>query len=202
MASPSLLGDLGAQIIGLGPASTSTAPFILATGGSDTGSVSNTGTRALDLAKPLHYSSTGGKPLDTTVNPEVLLGSIGSRLHSIGIDIPIEFTWHSSGKSIHVVVTHKQRSATSGAGSTWDTVATETFRFKGGTSTDVVTFPSVVSTIPTQAIERYYTADVKVWFWLASSTAGKDSSTDKNVIVMCPTYLGLAKSQPGQLNKV
>src|SRR5687768_17084191 len=127
--TPSMLGDLGYQIAVL-PFTTSTARLFVRT--SDTGTVLTTG-RTLDLARELHKSSTGGKPLDATLHPRP---GGPQQFRSVGVAVPLELAFHTSGVSAHVKFEHKTREAASGAGSTWETLKTETRRFKLGTDTD------------------------------------------------------------------
>lgn len=194
MSTPSLLGDLGHQVACL-PASTATDAFINIAAGTDTGTVTNTGA-ILDLARALGKSNTGGKPLDKTVNP---LGRQRRQYKSIGIAIPLEMVFHSSGKYIIVSVAHSHRLSTSGAGSTFATIQTDVKKFKMGTDTDATIFHGFVSAINAQAVKRYYKATVTVYRRKATSTAAKDTSTDTSVLINAPVYLfGGAGSMPAQ----
>ena len=198
MSSPSNLGDLGHQIA-VHPLTTSTSALFNIAAGTDTGTVVATG-YAIDLSKPLGYSNTGGKPLDAGVNPKSRQVRV---FRSVGVAVPLELTFHSSGKSIHVKVDHKTRSATAGAGSTWATLRSETFRFKMGTDTDVVINTGVCSSVNAQAVKRYYKANITVYRRKATSTSAKDTTTDTSVMAGAGVYLlGGEINFPAQENEV
>jgi hypothetical protein len=197
MSNVSDLGDLGYRIACLG-ASTSTASFVNIAAGTDTGTVVATG-RIVDLSYSFGYSNTGGKPLDATVNP---LSRKRTQYRSIGIALPLELVYHSSGKSIHVQVAHNTRSSTAGAGSTWAAAKTDNFRFKMGTDTDATIFHGVVSGVPTMFLKKFYKATVTVRRRKATSTSAKDTTTDTSVLINSPVYLFAgADSFPEQTNQ-
>lgn len=181
MSSPSQLGDL-AYAIAVVPASTSTAGLFLRT--SDTGTVVTTG-RTLDLSRHLNLSVTGGKPLDATVHSRKL-----NIPRSVGIGIPLEMVFHTSGVNAYVTVAHKTRSAAAGAGSTWETVKTEVKRFKMGTDTDATFTTGFVSSINAQGIKRFYKANVTFSFRKASDTSAKDTTTNTELYTQPnPVYI-------------
>lgn len=180
MGSPSSLGDLGRQISLVRAYSTSTARFFVRT--SDTGTVATTGV-AVDLAQALHLSSTGGKPLDTTVHTRA---GGPPPWKSVNVSIPLELVFHTSGLNTYVTVAHKHRSATSGAGSTWATIKTNVFRFKGGTDTDVTYHTGVHSSANLQAAYRYYKANITFAWKKASSTSAKDTTTSQELVSNSP----------------
>lgn len=182
MGSPSSLGDLGRQISLVRAYSTSTARFFVRT--SDTGTVATTGV-AIDLSRAVHLSSTGGKPLDTTVHARK---GGPPAWKSANVSIPLELVFHSSGLNTYVTVAHKHRSATSGAGSTWATIKTDVFRFKGGTDTDVTYHTGVRSGCNLQNVSRYYKANITLSWKLASSTSAKDTTTGQEMVCNSPVY--------------
>lgn len=199
MSTPSNLGDLGHQVAVLAAYDTSTVASVNVIAGTDTGTVATTG-QTLDLSKPIGYSNTGGKPLDKDVNPK---SRIVRQFRSIGVAGGLELVYHTSGKNIHVSVAHKTRSATAGAGSTWETLRTEVFRFKGGTDTDVTLNHGFCSTVNTQAVKRYYKANISVIRKKASSTSAKDTTTDSAVLMKSAVYLGAGEvNYPAQENEV
>ena len=190
--TPAILGDLAFQIRCV-PAATATGSFINIAAGTDTGTVVASG-RTVDLSWPLGYSNTGGKPLDATINPT---SREPRRYNSLAIAVPLELTFHSSGKFVIVTVGHYHRSATAGAGSTWALVQTaDTKKFKAGTDTDTVYQHGFVSSIPTQAVKRYYKAVVTIRRRKATSTAAQDTTTDTSIMSNAPLYLfgGVAKN--------
>lgn len=191
MSSPSNLGDLGYQLA-IKPASTSTAGLFLRT--SDTGTVLTTGA-VLDLSQHLNKSVTGGKPLDATVHSRRLAVP-----KSIAIALPLEMVFHTSGVNAYVTVDHKTRSASAGAGSTWETLKSETKRFKMGTDTDATFETGVVSSVNTQAVKKFYKANVTFKFRKASDTSAKDTSTNTELYTQPnPVYiLGGLPEYPAQ----
>jgi len=198
MSSPSNLGDLGHQVAVL-PYSTATTALVNVIAGTDTGTVTTTGA-TVDLSLPIGYSNTGGKPLDVTVNPKSRQTRV---FRSIGVAFPCELVYHTSGKNIHFSVAHKTRSAASGAGSTWATLKTEVFRFKGGTDTDVTLLHGVCSSVNAQAVKRYYKANIAVTRKKSSSTGAKDTTTDSAVMVNGAVYLLSGEiNYPAQENEV
>jgi len=193
MSTPSTLGDLGYEIAGQ-PATTSTAEYFSRV--SDTGTVLTTGLAILDLSRHLNLSVTGGKPLDATVHPR--------RLHvfrSVGVAVPWEAVFHSSGLNFYITAQHRHRAAASGAGSTWEIIKTDTpKRFKMGTDTDA-TFKGVfVSSVNAQAAKRFYRAHLTFSFRKATDTGAKDTTTGVELYVKPnPIYLlGGADSFPAQ----
>ena len=192
MSSPSTLGDLGYQIAVL-PAATSTAAFVDQQAAADTGTLVASG-RAIDLANPL--KSTTGSFLDITLNP---ISENPKQYRSVGIALPLEMRFDTSGGYVFWSVAHQHRSATSGAGSTWATLKTEEFPFRNGTSTQGVFHNGVVSTVNAQAIKRYYKAVVTMTRKLASSTGAKDTTTGSQQVCVSPSYiLAGADSFPAQ----
>ena len=173
MSSPSGLGDLGYQVTQVIPFSTSTAITFIKTSGTDTGTKLTTG-RTIDLSRLLTAGSTGGKPLDATVHPRA---SGPPRFKSLSVALGGEVTFHTSGNNFYVAVAHKTRSAASGAGSTWVTIKTDTKRFKMGTDTDAVFQIGLVSSINTQAIKKFYKANITYSARFGSSTAAKDTTS-------------------------
>jgi hypothetical protein len=182
MSKPSDLGDLGFRIATV-PYTTSTARAYVRT--SDTGTVVTTG-KTLDLSKHLAYSTTGGKPLDATLFPRP---GGPKQFRSIAVAVPLELVFHSSGLYANVTVAHKHRSATSGAGSTWATIKSETKVFRMGTDTDATHHNGFVSSCNAQAIKRYYKANVTFAFKKSSSTAAADTTTGTEMVCNSPVYL-------------
>jgi hypothetical protein len=183
MTSLSSLGDAGYGISSVVPFSTSTARFFVRT--SDTGTVLTT-SRTFDLSRGLHIGSTGGKPLDVTLHRRP---SGAPRLKSVVVAVPLELAFHSSGSNVFVTVKHSHRPALTGTGSTWQTLRTETFRFRMGTDTDGVFHTGVRSSANLQAVARYYKANVTFSFKLGSSTAAKDTTTNTELISNSPVVL-------------
>jgi len=183
MASPSILGSLGARISRVEPYSTSTARAFVRT--SDTGTVALTG-RQFDLGKTQTVGATGGKPLDATVHPRT---SGPPRWTSACVSIPLEMVFHTSGVNTYVTVAHQHRSATSGAGSTYETIKTDVFRFKMGTDTDATFHVGVKSDVNLQAAKRYYRANITFAWRTASSTAAKDTTTNQEMVCNSPVVL-------------
>lgn len=169
MSTPSNLGDIGYQLA-IVPASTSTAGLFLRT--SDTGTVLTT-SRVLDLSRHLNLSVTGGKPLDATVHSRRLAVP-----RSIALALPLEMVFHTSGLNVYVTAAHKTRATSAGAGSTWETLKTETRRFKMGTDTDATFEHGFVSSVNTQAVKRFFKTNVTFAFRTASATGTKDTSTN------------------------
>jgi hypothetical protein len=182
MSSPSSLGDLGRQISYVRAYTTSTARLYVRT--SDTGTVATTGT-AIDLSRAVHLSSTGGKPLDSTVHSRKAGPPVW---RSVNVTIPLELVFHSSGRNTYVTVAHKHRSATAGAGSTWATLQTDVFRFKMGTDTDMTIHTGVKSSCNLQAVKRYYKANITFSWKKASSTSVADTSTEQEMVCNSAVY--------------
>jgi hypothetical protein len=183
MSTPASLGSISYNLIGaVVPVNTATGMYFRRT--TDTGAVTTT-TRALDLANTMYVGSTGGKPLDTTFHPRRGV----PRWKSIAISIPLKLTYHTSGVNTYVTVAHKHRAATSGAGSTWDTISSEVYRYKMGTDTDAVFFTGLISSANLQAVRRYYKTNVTFAWKKASSTSAKDTTTNQEAIVGPPTWL-------------
>lgn len=180
MSTPSNLGDLGLRISLVRAYSTSTARFYVRT--SDTGTYATTGV-AVDLSRALHLTSTGGKPLDTTVHTRA---GGPPRWKSVNVSIPLELVYHTSGLNTFVTVAHKHRSATAGAGSTWATIKTDVYRFKMGTDTDAIMHTGVKSSANLQAGQRYYKANITFAWKKASSTAAQDTTTSQELVCLCP----------------
>ncbi len=195
MSSPSNLGDLRHQIA-CSPASTATTAFIDMQAGTDTGTQVYT-TKVVDLSLHLGQSTTGGLPLDITKHP--LSRAPLRQYRSIGISLPLELNFISSGKYVFFTTAHQHRSATSGAGSTWATIKTDTDGFRMGTDTDGVYHHGVVTSVNAQAIQRYYRTQVTVTRRLTSDSSAKDTTTGSEVICVQPSYLfGGAGSYPAQ----
>ena len=184
MPSPSILGDLGPQIA-VAPFTTDTAPLLNVMGATDTGTIVTSG-RALDLSKPLGYTTTGGKPLDKTVNPE---SRVVHQFRSIGVTVPVELVFDDSGDYINFSIAHQQRSATSGAGSTWATIATKTKSFRAGTTTDGTYHVGFASTVNAQAVQRYYKAVVTTQRRLSTDVTAKDTTTGTAVFCLGAQYI-------------
>lgn len=188
MGSPSILGDPGLQVLAVFPLNTATGRHYVKNSGTDTGTVVTT-SRAIDLKKALYETglTTGAKPLDVTVHPR----AAGSPMfRSLALSIPIKMNFHDSGRQVYITVAHKTRAATSGAGSSWQTMKTETKRFKMGTDTDAVLHNGVFSSVNAQSIQRFYKTNLTFVFKLASSTAAKDTTTSQGgFIVYNPSVL-------------
>ncbi len=190
--TPAGLGDLGFPVTAVFPMSTSTARFYANISGTDTGTVATT-SRTLDLARALHVGTTGGKPLDATVHTRRGVPP----WKSLGVAMPLELTFNTSGRSLYVTVAHKSRAAASGAGSTWRTEKTDVFRFKMGTDTDAVFHTGLFSSCNLQAIQRFYKTNITFAFKLASSTAAKDTTTDQiHVVCNSPVWIASGGSMP------
>lgn len=181
MASPASLGDFGYQVAAVFPLATSSGSYYVKTSGTDTGTVTTT-SRTIDLIKALHETglTTGAKPLDVTVHPR----SGPPKFSGIGISVPLKMNFHSSGLQVLITAAQKTRAATSGAGSTWATIKSETLRFKMGTDTDAVAHKGFVSSVGVQSLQRYYKVNFTIRFRLASSTAGKDTTTGQGGFVI------------------
>jgi len=194
MASPSNFRDLGHQIACV-PAATATSAFINIQGATDTGTVVTSG-KVVDLSKPIGYTTTGGKPLDKTVNPE---SRIFRQFESVGIAVPLELRFDDSGDYTIFSVAHQHRSATSGAGSTWATIATKTKSYRAGTTTDGVYHVGFVSTVPAMAVKRYYKAVVTTQRRLSTDITAQDTTTGTEVVCVNPMYIfGGADDYPAQ----
>jgi hypothetical protein len=192
MSSPSSLGDIGFQIA-MAPATTATGEYYSRT--SDTGTVLTTGLAILDLARHSSLSVTGGKPLDSRVHPRQL-----RQFRSVGVVVPWEAVFHTSGVNLYVRVQHRHRAAAAGAGSTWEILKTDTLRYKAGTDTDVTYKGTSISSCNAMAIKRFYRAHVSFLYRKASDTAVKDTSTNIEMYVKPnPLYLlGGADAMPAQ----
>lgn len=183
MSTPSQLGDLAYGISAVEPLDTTTARFFIRT--SDTGTVATT-SRSYDLSRALHFGATGGKPLDATVHPR---RSGSPRYKSVLVAIPLEVTYHTSGVNTFVTVAHKTRSATSGSGSTWETIKTDVFRFKMGTDTDATFHKGIASSANLMAAKKFYKTNITFAWKKASSTAAKDTTTNQQLICNSPVWL-------------
>lgn len=179
MASPSRLGDAGHEITAVFPLSTTTALWYLKATGTSTGTVLTT-SRTFDFSRTLHVGTTGGKPLDATIHPRA---SGPPRFKSVTVAVPLELNFQSSGLNFYCIVAHKTRSAASGAGSTWETMRTETFRWKMGTDSDGVFHTGCASSVNAQAIKKFYKANINFNTRKPTSTAAKDTTT--GVLVVC-----------------
>lgn len=195
MSSPSTLGSLGFPVSHVEPYSTSTNPAVIRFAipdDTDTGTVALTG-RQIDLGRLRHQGNTGGKPLDATVHSRA---SGPPRWKSVAVAIPLEMTHHSSGLNTYITVAHQHRAATAGAGSTYETLKTDVFRFKMGTDTDALRFDGAISDCNLQAVERYYRANITFSWKLGSSTAAKDTTTGQQLISNSPVLLFGGADQP------
>lgn len=190
MSSPSTLGEVGFPVSAVLAYTTSTARFFVRT--SDTGTVATT-SRAIDLSKAMHLGVTGGKPFDTTVHARP---GGPHRWRSVAVAVPLELVFHSSGRNTYVTVAHKNRSATSGAGSTWATIKTDVFRFKMGTDTDATFHTGLISSCNLQAVQRYYKANITFAWKKASSTSVADTSTEQEMVCNGPALLFGGSSVP------
>ena len=186
MSNPSSLGDLGFQIAGV-PAGTATTAWLNQQAATDTGTIVTSG-RAIDLANP--FKSTTGSFLDATFD------SIGKapikQWRSVGIQLPMEWRVDASGRYMFLSVAHMNRSATSGAGSTWATILTDAgdhLKCRAGTSTQGVFHRTFTSTVNAQAIKRYYKAVVTLTRKLTSSTSAKDTTTGQQQLCVSPNYI-------------
>lgn len=195
MASPSNLGDLAHQITVV-PFTTSTAPLLNVMAATDTGTVVASG-RALDLSKPIGYTTTGGKPLDATVNPEARAPV--KQFRSIGIAVPLELVFDDSGDYLNFSVAHQHRSATSGAGSTWATIATTTKQYRAGTTTDGTYHVGFAHTINAQAVKRYFKSVATLQRRLSTDITAKDTTTGTACFCLGASYIfGGASDYPAQ----
>ena len=196
MSSPSSLGDLGYQIACV-PATTSTKRFMvlrLATC-SDTGTVTvGCSGRILNLSLPFCKSATGGY-LDETLHPRP---SAARQFRSVGIAIPLELSLLASGKQVVVTATHKSRSSTAGAGSTWATIVSESKVFKQGTTTSSTYHLGFVSSINAQAAKKWYRCNLTFGFRKGSSTAlaAQDTTTAEKLVCNSPVYLLFGANNP------
>jgi len=180
MSSPSILGDPAFSVSAVLAFSTSTAIAYIRT--SDTGTVVST-SRTVDLSRSLHLGVTGGKPLDATIHRR----SAGPpRWKAVKVSVPLELVFHTSGQNVFVTVAHKHRAASSGAGSTWQTLKTDVRRFKMGTDTDATFHVGVESSANLQAVARFYKANITYAFRKASSTSAKDTTTNSELIANSP----------------
>ncbi len=196
MPSPSILGDLAYRIAGT-PAGTSTDAWLNQQVATDTGTIVTSG-RAIDLANP--FAGTTGSLLDKTFSG---FGSVPiKQFRSVGIELPLEWRYDASGRYTFFSIAHQNRSATSGAGSTWATIKTDAgahLKFRGGTSTQGIHHLTVSSSVNAQAIKRYYKAVVTLTRKLTSSTSAKDTTTGQQHICVQPNYIfGGGDSFPAQ----
>jgi len=188
MPSPSNLGDLGHQIAVL-PASTATTAWLDQQTAADTGTIVATG-RVLDFGLNIGVGSTGAKTLDGTVNP-LAVGPL-RQYHSVTIALPLQLYFADSGDYVFFSIAHQQRSATSGAGSTWATVKTDAgphTKFRMGTSTEATFFHGVASSVNTQALQRYYRAQVTMTRRLGTDTGAQDTTTGSTQLCVGPSYI-------------
>lgn len=173
MPTPSILGDLSYQITRVIPLSTSTAAYYAKTSGTSTGTKLTT-SRTIDLAILPHQGTTGGKPLDATVhvrNPGV------PRFKSITLSVPLKLTFQTSGLNVYVTGALLTRSAASGAGSTWASMATKTVRYKMGTDTDAVFVDGFAVSANAQGVKRFLKANITYATRKPTSTSAKDTTT-------------------------
>lgn len=189
-SSPAGFGDVAYQVTAIEPLSTSTARFFVRT--SDTGTVATT-SRALDLSRARHFGATGGKPLDATVHAR---RTGAPRYKSILVSVPLELVYHTSGLNTYVTIAHKHRSATSGAGSTWETIKADVFRYKMGTDTDATFHTGVWSSCNLMAAKRFYKTNITFAWRTASSTSAKDTTTSQELVCNSPTWLLAGDSMP------
>jgi len=196
METPSSLGDLGFTVLAVLPLNTATGRHYVRNSGTDTGTVVTT-SRFIDLKKALYETglTTGAKPLDATVHPRP---SGSPMFRSLSLAIPLKLNFHDSGSNVYITVAHKTRAATSGAGSSWQTLRSETKRYKMGTDTDAVMHTGFVSSCNAQAIQRYYKANITVAFKKASSTAAKDTTTSQSPFVIYNPSVILSGGSMGQ----
>ncbi len=182
MGSPSILGDLGFPVSAVMPLNTATGRHYVRNSGTDTGTVVTT-SRAIDLKKALHETglTTGAKPLDATVHRRTTSPLL---FRGLALSIPLKLSFHDSGSQVYITVAHKTRAATSGAGSSWQTMKTDVRRYKMGTDTDATMHTGFVSSVNAQAIQRFYKANITIAFKKASSTSAKDTTTAQSPFVM------------------
>jgi hypothetical protein len=185
MSSPSILGDHGLRVTATFPLSTSTAIYYAKASGTSTGTKKTT-SRTLDLSRLLHYGTTGGKPLDSTVHPRK---GGPPRFKSVAVAVPLELTFHTSGLQAFVTVAHLCRAATSGAGSTWRTLKSDVRRFTMGTDTDATFHTGFVSSCNYQAGDRYYKANITFATRKASDTSAKDTTTGTEIFCNSPVVM-------------
>lgn len=189
MATPSSLGILGHQVTAVMPLTTSTARYMVLrlASCSDTGTLLTT-SRTFDLSRGLHFSATGGKPLDITLHPRSVAAQ---RFKSLSVAVPVEIQFHDSGSRFLLTVAHKTRSATAGAGSTWETMKTNIYQWRAGTDTDTYYHTGAISSVNAQAIKRYYKANITFGFRKSSSTAAaaKDTTTAIGLVCNSPVLL-------------
>lgn len=173
MSSPATLGDLCYQITQVIPLSTSTAAYYSKTSGTSTGTKLTT-SRTIDLSLLPHVGVTGGKPLDATVHPR----AVGvPRWKSVTLSVPLKLTFQTSGLNFHAIGAILTRSAASGAGSTWVTIATRTARWKMGTDTDAVHVGGFCVSANGMNVKRFLKANITYATRKPTSTAAKDTTT-------------------------
>lgn len=195
MASPAILGDPAYPILALEPLNTATGRFYVKNSGTDTGTVVTT-SRAIDFARKLHETgvTTGLKPLDATVHPRL---PAMPAFRSLALSIGLKMQFHDSGRQVFIEVAHKTRAATSGAGSSWQTLRTTVHRFKMGTDTDAIANKALISGCNAQALQRFYKANITVRFRLNSSTGAKDTTTSQGGFTLYnPVLLALGAPVP------
>lgn len=185
-----LLQDVGFAVAAVRPFTTSTARLFVRT--SDTGTVISTG-KTYNLGHALHVGTTGGKPLDATVHPRA---GGPPRWRSVAVAVPLEMTFHTSGKNTYVTVTHFTRASAAGAGSTFRTLETDVFRYKMGTDTDATFHGGLISGCNLQASDLFYKPRITVSWKTTSSTSAKDTTTDQQCIINSPVLLFSADTLP------
>lgn len=185
MSNPAYVGDLGYQVTSVMPLSTTTALYYSKATGTSTGTVVTT-SRTIDFSRTLHVGATGGKPLDATVHPRQ---SGPPRFKSVSVAVPLELTFQSSGLNFYLTVAHKTRAAASGAGSTWETMRSQVFRWKMGTDSDGVFHTGAVSSVNAMAIKRFYKANITFATRKPTSTAAKDTTTGVLIVCSSPVVL-------------
>ncbi len=179
MSSPSGLGDLGSAVTRVFPLSTSTAAYYHKTSGTSTGTLLTT-SRTVDLSVLPHMGATGGKPLDATVHPR---NPGVPRFKSVTLTVPLKLTFQTSGLNAYITAALKHRSATSGAGSTWETMVSKVVRYKMGTDTDAEHDGGFAVSANSQAVKRYLKANITFATRKPTSTAAKDTTT--GVLIFC-----------------
>lgn len=171
--TPSGFGDLAFQITRVIPLSTSTAAYYHKTSGTSTGTKLTT-SRTIDLSFLPHVGSTGGKPLDATQHPR---NPGVPRFKSITLSVPLKLTFQTSGLNVYVTGALLTRSAASGAGSTWATLASKVVRYKMGTDTDAVFVDGFAVSANAQAAKRFLKANITFATRKPTSTSAKDTTT-------------------------
>ena len=160
---------------------------------SDTGTVAFTG-RALDLSRALHLGTTGGKPLDVTRH----VRKPAPRIEWVGVAVPLEINFMTSGRFVIVTATHQHRGAAAGASSTYATIKTDAKLYHGGTDTDAIFHDGFESMVSAQAIKRFYRCNLSFAFRLNSSTAAaaKDTTTEIRLVCNSPVYQVVVGERP------